>query len=229
MLVALRHVSKFLDYSARSKEIAMVLETPPAGEVRPFSLLTICTGNICRSPLAEVALADALNGLDEVRVSSAGSRALDGERMPVEARDLGERHGLDLPEHAATRLNRDLVAEARLILALAREHRSAAIALHPRASRYAFTLREFGRITRSIAPRDLAARLEGIDAQTDRLDAAVALAASRRGQVPRPADPADDDVVDPFRRGPDVYERCGRDLFPAAEAVADYLSRAALP
>ena len=69
----------------------------------PFSILTVCTGNICRSPLAEGLLRMVLGGLD-VTVQSAGTAALVGEPMTEQnqriAADLasGELIELRLPE-----------------------------------------------------------------------------------------------------------------------------------
>ncbi|MGB3377055.1 MAG: hypothetical protein WBA87_18175, partial [Microbacterium sp.] len=62
------------------------------------NILTVCTGNICRSALAESVLATRLTDLD-VRVHSAGTQALVGHGMPREARALAERNGVT-PDHA---------------------------------------------------------------------------------------------------------------------------------
>ena len=58
-----------------------------------FSILTVCSGNICRSPLAEQLLRVGLTDLAGVTVSSAGTIALVGEGMPAEAQALSVRYG----------------------------------------------------------------------------------------------------------------------------------------
>src|SRR6059036_2678868 len=88
-------------------------------------VLFVCTGNICRSPLASSLLERALQerGLD-VAVSSAGTGAWDGAPASEGAYLVGLERGLDLSAHRARLLTRELVDEADLILTMARHHRA---------------------------------------------------------------------------------------------------------
>lgn len=194
-----------------------------------FSLLTVCTGNICRSPLAELHLARGLAELTSVTVSSAGTMAVDDDVMPEQARALARSFELEPDEHRARFLFEPDVRNADLVIALAREHRRAVVAMHPRASRYTFTLREAARLARDVTDDEIATALSALadDAsEADRLRAVVELLASRRGTVEAPEDPLDDDVVDPYRRSDETFVESGRQLVPAAEVVADLLRRA---
>ncbi|WP_228497558.1 low molecular weight phosphatase family protein [Frigoribacterium sp. VKM Ac-1396] len=193
-----------------------------------FSLLTVCTGNICRSPLTELYLRRGLSSLDDVTVSSAGTMAADGDVMPDPARALARTLDLEPDAHRARFLFERDVRDADLVVALAREHRRAVVSMHPRASRYTFTLREAARLARDVTDDQLADALPP-DASTvaDRLRAAVALLASRRGSVEAPNDPTDDDVVDPYRRSDETFAESGRQLVPAADVLVDLLTRAA--
>src|SRR5690606_19666664 len=95
------------DASARSDETP---KTP--------TILTVCTGNICRSPLGEVLLRARLSDLD-VMVHSAGTHALVGRGMPEQARELALRHGAsgaDATGHKARLLTERLVQDADLVL-----------------------------------------------------------------------------------------------------------------
>jgi protein arginine phosphatase len=88
-------------------------------------VLFVCTGNICRSPLAASLLVRALKdrGL-EVDVTSAGTGAWDGAPASEGAYLVGLERGLDLSGHRARLLTRELVDEADLILTMARHHRA---------------------------------------------------------------------------------------------------------
>ena len=193
-----------------------------------FSLLTVCTGNICRSPLAELYLRRGLADLDDVVVSSAGTMAVDDDVMPDQARALARSFDLAPDAHRARFLFERDVRSADLVLALAREHRRAVVAMHPRASRYTFTLREAARLARDVSDDELTEAMPAPGASTaERLRAAVELLASRRGTVPAADDPIDDDVVDPYRRSDETFVESGRQLVPAADVLVDLLRRAA--
>ena len=200
----------------------------PRDDSTGFSLLTVCTGNICRSPLAELYLRRGLADLDDVAVTSAGTMAVDDDVMPDQARTLARSFDLEPDAHRARQLTAEVVGPAPLVLALAREHRRAVVAMHPRASRWTFTLREAARLARDVSDAELADAMPASGGSTaERLRAAVELLASRRGTVPAADDPLDDDVVDPYRRSDETFVESGRQLVPAADVVVDLLRRAA--
>jgi len=89
-------------------------------------VLLVCTGNICRSPLAEALMRRELGELarDDITVTSAGTGAWDGAPASEGAYLVGLEHGLDLSAHRARLLTRDLVEEAHLVLTMARHHRA---------------------------------------------------------------------------------------------------------
>jgi protein-tyrosine phosphatase len=87
-------------------------------------VLFVCTGNTCRSPMAEAMLRQALaaRGLDQVSVSSAGTGAWDGAPASEGAYLVGLENGFDLSNHSARLLNRELVRSADLILVMSGHH-----------------------------------------------------------------------------------------------------------
>lgn len=88
-------------------------------------VLFVCTGNICRSPLAEALLRQvAERRALAIEVSSAGTGAWDGAPASEGAYLVGLEQGLDLSGHKAQLLSRDVVERADLILTMARHHRA---------------------------------------------------------------------------------------------------------
>ncbi len=111
-----------------------------------FTVLTVCTANICRSATAERSLRTAFdgNGLgDLIEVTSAGVAAIPGAPMCPEAAEL-----LDAPTppgaspHASRRLTAELVTGADLVLTADRGHLGAAGALAPGRRARLYTLRQ---------------------------------------------------------------------------------------
>lgn len=196
----------------------------------PFTILTVCTGNICRSPLAEQLLAARLGAAGvPVTVTSAGTGALVGRAMPPEAAELSLRYGGEPAEHRARQLTAGMVEQADLVLTASREQRGEVVSLFPRASRYTFTLAQFARIASAVA--------EGVDSVpaadeapnqsvTDALREYVATIAASRGYAPPPARALDDDIEDPYRQSRQVYERSGKAIDEAVTVAVAGLTSA---
>ncbi|MGN6218384.1 MAG: low molecular weight phosphatase family protein [Microbacterium sp.] len=192
-----------------------------------FRILTVCTGNICRSPLAEQLLRAHLRPLDAT-VESAGVSALVGVGMPAPALALAGRLGVtDAADHVGRQVTVDLVRNADLVLAMSREHRRALVELTPAATRKTFTIRELANIAAGISDDELAGEVAGTPDATDALRAAVGLASALRGVVEPLPSPDDLDVIDPYRQSDAVYEQSASQLVPAAAAVGEFLMKAA--
>lgn len=87
-------------------------------------ILLVCTGNTCRSPLAEVLLRRALaeEKIEGVTVASAGTGAFGGEPASEGSYLVALEEGLDLAAHRARVATREIVAGSDLILAMNRGH-----------------------------------------------------------------------------------------------------------
>jgi protein-tyrosine phosphatase len=173
----------------------------------PFDLLMVCTGNICRSPTAELYAAHHLPP-ERFRVHSAGTYGLEG--YPIEPHAGRRLAGLGIAYDVfrARRLTEEMVRAADLVLTATRDHRSAVVTLVPTALRKTFTLREFARLVEGV---DVAA-LPGGD-PADRARALVAAAAGQRGRKWAP--PEQDDVADPYGAGDAAYDRAAADITAA--------------
>ncbi|WP_062381159.1 low molecular weight protein-tyrosine-phosphatase [Demequina pelophila] len=99
--------------------------------------MTVCTGNICRSPMAEVVLRDRLEaaGLgDVVAVDSTGvSDEEQGNPMDRRARGVLTEHGYAAPHHSARRVTKSQLQERDLVLAMTSAHAARLRRLRPTA------------------------------------------------------------------------------------------------
>lgn len=191
-----------------------------------FRILTVCTGNVCRSPAAELFLAHDLAALEFVEISSAGTGALVDHGIPEPGLRLLDADGLDGSAHRGRQLTQSIVREADLVLAMSREHRRAIVELTPAATRRTFTIRELARVAEFIGTAGDAVADSG-DTREDRMRAAVLLAAVQRGLAPQPGDPTEIDVVDPYRRSDETYRESFGQIRPAVITIANYLTSAA--
>ena len=176
-----------------------------------FTILCVCTGNVCRSPAAERLLASRLG--PTVAVHSAGTHALAGDPITPQMITLVSGSGALGEGFVARQLVAHLLRSADLVLGMTREHRALAVETWPGAVRRAFTLREFARLTAEVDEAELPF---GTPAQ--RLRALVPLGAARRRMISESENV--DDVLDPYLRDDSVYA----ESFRAIEQAVDQIS-----
>ncbi|WP_395398813.1 low molecular weight phosphatase family protein [Arthrobacter sp. UC242_113] len=192
----------------------------------PVRILTVCTGNICRSPVAERLLQA---GLDQVlpggfEVRSAGTRALVGEPVQPLSADIIHTFGGTAEGFAARQLSGKILRNVDLVLTMTSGHRGEVLQLDASLLKRTFTIREFARMLDVLEEREDPAHRNGglngerLAANTKLWRKLPAKAASVRHLALAP-DAADNDVVDPYRRSDEYYRQMEDELAPAIISI----------
>lgn len=174
--------------------------------VPPFSVLFVCTGNICRSPLGERLLRQRLHD-QNVEVTSAGVMAMVGQGMDLEAAAQLESLGGDPTGFVARQMTELMLERADLVLAATRAHRQRILEERPASLNRTFTVLEFAElldVARGDTRRDL-----------------VASAARQRSRITLP----DVDVPDPYRCGQAAHIEAAQLISKAVDKIAVALAR----
>ncbi|CAN5685790.1 hypothetical protein BH20VER1_BH20VER1_09120 [soil metagenome] len=116
---------------------------------RPFTLVTVkhvlfvCTGNICRSPMAEGLFRRLVGNRKDISVASAGVHAVRGQSASYHAVEVLREQGVDISNIRSQPLTATLVERATHIFAMTGAHLESIQMLFPRGSEKAYLLREF--------------------------------------------------------------------------------------
>lgn len=179
----------------------------------PVRILTVCTGNICRSPVAERLLQAGLNQVEPGAfvVRSAGTRAMVGDPIQPNSADIIRTYGGTPDGFAARQLTPKILRESDLVLAMTAKHRGEVMQLDASLLKRTFTIREFARMLKVLEQRET---LESSADTASFWRSLPALAASVRHLALAP-DASENDVVDPYRRGQETYDQMEDELAPA--------------
>ena len=187
----------------------MNAETPPASRLRQARVLFVCTGNICRSPIAESMLRRCVDRMRlPVSVLSAGLLPDEGPADGSAIAVLRTR-GIDLAGHRRKQISAPLLDGADLILGMERLHIREVVALEPTTFSRAFTLREFVRRAAAQGPRTKTVGLRAWAAVLQRSRTPWDLLGSS----------AADTVDDPFGLGRDAFEQCADEIDGLIESL----------
>ena len=197
------------------------MSNPPPESAR-FTVLLVCTGNICRSAFAERlgrAYLDEVMGhdADQVRLASAGTRAVVDSAMHPDSVLVLSGLGADAGDFRARQLVDGMVTGADLTLTMTRAHRQDVLHRDPRALARTFTLREAAELVERTG--DVAPEGATLPERARNLVSAMAAARfQRRGGE-------DDDVSDPIGLPVEVHQEVGEAiagaLLPLLRRIVD--------
>jgi len=117
-------------------------------------IIFVCTGNTCRSPMAEAIFKDIIaeKGIqDEFEVCSAGVYAFDNDPASYQAIEVMKNEfNIDLKPHRAKVMDGSDIEKADLIFTMTRHHRNMIIDIYPEASDKVYVLKEFAGLTEDL-------------------------------------------------------------------------------
>ena len=107
------------------------------------NILFVCTGNICRSPMAEGLFRHFTRNRNDLTVGSAGIGAVPGQTPSLPAVQALRSEGIDIARYRSRKLTADLVEKAAFIFAMTRMHLDAILVMFPEAADKTFLVCEF--------------------------------------------------------------------------------------
>ncbi|WP_019227315.1 low molecular weight protein arginine phosphatase [Sedimentibacter sp. B4] len=110
-----------------------------------MNILLVCTGNTCRSSMAEGIFKQMLidSNIENINVSSAGLSAFQGDRANQKAVDVLKNQGIDISRHRARQLTGEIINSSDLILTMTTAHKMSIINYDPQSKGKVFTLKEY--------------------------------------------------------------------------------------
>jgi protein-tyrosine phosphatase len=195
-------------------------------EETEFRLLYVCTGNICRSPFAEILTRHLLVGrlggrvASAFEVASAGVQGVVGSGIHPFIREELAPWGLDraaADRFVARRLTSAMVTDAHLVLGASTRHRSLVVDRQPTALATSFSLREFARLAGEVDPADLPVE------PVRRAHALVEQVRRRRGVSP-PSLPEADRIPDPIGGPREAHHEAAVLIRDAVSRIVDVIA-----
>lgn len=186
-------------------------------------IMTVCTGNICRSPYAQFALAHALDAVRPgvFEITSAGTHAMTGDPVDPKSAGILDSRGIAHDGFAARQVNERLLADVDMVLPLEVNHRKLVLSYAPRLLKRAYTLKELARLLDAADEREpWTQRLAGLTTPEERWGALPSNLARERGRS-RVADGVDN-IADPYQKRQAAFDEMAREVDAAIERIVAF-------
>lgn len=123
----------------------MTENRPNTGNPDSFNIMFVCTGNTCRSPMAEAAFRKLIKnaGAVDIQICSSGAGAFDGQPASRFAVEVVKLWDVDLTAHRSQTLTKSLINNSDLILAMAASHYNTILGITPEAFDRTYLLKNF--------------------------------------------------------------------------------------
>ena len=109
-----------------------------------LKIMFVCTGNICRSAMAEKLLSKRANEEKlDIEVYSCGTYAENGDYPTDEAIDTMKDYGIDMKSHRATNIRNSKIEDMDIILCATRNHKNMVLYMYPDLAGKVFTMKEY--------------------------------------------------------------------------------------
>jgi protein-tyrosine phosphatase len=174
------------------------------------NILFVCTGNVCRSPMAEGFLRyEAARRHLDIETRSTGTHAWHGRAATIEGRRVMNDHGVSIDDHRTIELDQDLVDWADLLIGMSREHVRDTVRTFPEAASKTFTMKGLLELLGSLPPyTETVAWLDAANSMRDRAESIT-----------------DADIDDPIGERQAAYDRVAAEIRDLIERFADGLER----
>jgi protein-tyrosine phosphatase len=190
-------------------------------------VLLVCTGNICRSPLAEQVLrgdAASVSLGNVLKFESAGVMAQVGSDVHPKTIESMNNLNLQAEPHVARQITREMILGSDLILVATTEHRSEIARTAMKAVPQAFTMKEFVRVAEYVASggNNENPELYKKFLATNTIAERIALASQFRGYAPKAG--SVEDIIDPWGQTSQVFDEVASEILELSSGVMQYLN-----
>ena len=167
---------------------------------QPYTVMTVCTGNICRSPMGELLFRTYTQGTS-LEVGSAGTHSLAGHSIDPSSKALMDAVGINSSQFRSTQLTQDIADNSDLILCFEPEQRHNIVVIAPTALPYTFTLTDFSNMCAYCAQHNM---ITGVTIQ-ERLQSVIDQSMQIRPMLPPSAT-----IPDPYRKNFEAFRSAAR-------------------